>query len=164
MHVSFYFIVLLNLGLIMHPFHVSVCEIDYNLKQNTLEITHKFFLDDIETALNNRYNKGLDLLGNPDQHQIDELMKSYLKDNFKLTGNGELITLNYLGSEIEDDAIRCYMEAYNISSISTLQVMNSSLVETFDDQQNMIHFYYTEDTKSLLLTGEENTGYFKVDE
>ena len=163
MHSSLYLIVVLNLGLILHPFHVSVCEIEYNFKKNTLEITHKFFLDDIETALNNRYNKSLDLLGEPDQQQIDELMKAYLNDNFRLTGNGELITLNYLGSEIEEDAIHCYLEAFNISNISTLQVMNSSLLETFDDQQNMVHFYYSEDTKSLLLYGEEMTGYFNVD-
>ena len=34
-----------------HPFHISVCEINYNLESESLEITHKLFWDDFQAQL-----------------------------------------------------------------------------------------------------------------
>ena len=33
----------------IHPFHVSVCEIEFDQKTEALQITQRIFLDDIET-------------------------------------------------------------------------------------------------------------------
>ena len=43
----------------VHPYHVGSVEISYNSKTKTFEISAKFFLDDLENALNKKYNQSL---------------------------------------------------------------------------------------------------------
>ena len=82
--------------------------------------------------------------------------------NFKVLLSGKEISWNYLGHEIDDGAIRCYLEAEGIKELTDLKITHSSLLETFDDQQNMVHVYKGDLTRSLLLTNGEESGTLRM--
>jgi len=140
----------------IHPFHVSVCEIVFNPKNQSLEITHKFFVDDLEEALNAHFNRELDLLQNPED--IDAYLQPYLEAKFQLKCDNKPMELIFLGSEFEDDALRCYMEINNISNLSQAEVTNKVLLDTFEDQQNLVHVRVSGKVKSILISNSETSG------
>ena len=51
------FFILFCQGKDIHPYHVGSVEINYNSNTKTFEVSAKFFLDDLENALNKKYNK-----------------------------------------------------------------------------------------------------------
>lgn len=43
----------------IHPYHVGSVEFNYNSKSQTFQISGKFFLDDLENALKEKYGKAV---------------------------------------------------------------------------------------------------------
>jgi hypothetical protein len=66
----------------------------------------------------------------------------------------------YIGNEIEDDAMWCYMEYEGIKKYKTLKITSKILLEKFDDQANIIHFTYGDFEKSIKLDKLKSTGSF----
>ena len=89
---------LLGLGLLFHPLHISVTEIEYNNKVKSLQIISRIFVDDLETAIRAEKNiPNLDIL-NPKNGLKTELMISdYLKAHLKIKLDGKEMRLNFLG-------------------------------------------------------------------
>ncbi|MEO1098652.1 MAG: DUF6702 family protein, partial [Bacteroidota bacterium] len=48
---KFFFSMVLALLSILHPLHVSVCEIEYDSNKKSLEIIQRIFLDDLESEI-----------------------------------------------------------------------------------------------------------------
>jgi hypothetical protein len=137
-----------------HPFYVSVCQIDFNSENRTLEIAVKIFTDDFELALEETTDRKF-FLGTPRElKEADELIKAYFEDHLKISLNKSEVELNYLGKEVEIDATWCYIESQTMPS-STLQgtitVTNRILLESFEDQSNIVHINAGGKSKSLLL-------------
>ncbi len=139
-----------------HPFYVSVCTIDFNSENRTLEIEVKIFTDDFERALEETTDRKF-FLGTPKElEEADELIERYFEDHLKIWLNDSEIQLNYLGKEVEIDATWCYIESEEIPSTKKnlqgeLTVTNRILLEPFDDQSNIVHITAEGKSKSLLL-------------
>ena len=56
---------------IVHPFHVSVIEINHNAVDKTLEISCKIFTDDFEKILAKNYKAKVDLINPPNKAAMD---------------------------------------------------------------------------------------------
>ena len=78
----------------MHPFYVSVAEIEHNATTKTLEISCKIFTDDFENTLR-AANKHIviDLINPPDKSVMDRIVNAYVQKNFKLIVNGQAARL-----------------------------------------------------------------------
>jgi hypothetical protein len=141
----------------LHPFHVSVCEIEHNSEANTLQITHRIFLDDLEQAINDANKSNFDLYEPRNPQLVDKLIGEYIGEHFQLTVNGNPVTCNYLGHESDLEAAWCYVEVKGVKTIEEVSVFNSILFETFADQSNIVHISYGGTTRSFQLAGEKKS-------
>lgn len=156
--VVFSFLLPLMLSFSIHPIHVSVTEIEYDEKDKALEMMSRYFIDDLETTLRERYkNNELDIL-NPAGKSLDEMMREYFSEKFTVTLDGKIQKLNYLGHERESEAFIFYIEVPKIKKWKTITVSNSALTETFEDQSNLVHVTVTGKVRSLRLTQSNPSG------
>lgn len=145
--------------LLVHPFHVSVYEIVYNEESEALQISCRIFLDDLEQALRKENgNEDLDIV--EDSLLAHTTNRLYMRKNFKLTVNGSPKEYNYLGGETENDVMWCYLEIENLKELKKIELKNTMLTETFEDQQNMIHFKIPGDKRSFILTEEKTSAVY----
>lgn len=141
-----------------HPFHVSVCDVYYNKEAKSIAITHKIFLDDLEQALRKSSGRNIDIMESASNDQLGPLVDNYLEKNFTLTVDGKRQKLNFIGSEIQADAIWIYQESAPLGSFEEVSVKNTVLFEMFDDQTNLVHIKNGKKTKSLRLYEENQKG------
>ncbi|MBM3265721.1 MAG: hypothetical protein FJY97_20185 [candidate division Zixibacteria bacterium] len=134
-----------------HAFHVSVCEIEHNPSDSTLEISFKLFADDLEEALKTA-GAGVLKLGTPEENEeADRHIARYLSQHVRIEINGKPVSWRFLGKETEADALWCYAEIPGTSSVKTIAVTSTVLLEVFEDQANLVHVRVGGQRKSLLL-------------
>ena len=136
----------------LHPFHVSVVEIEHNAADKTLEISCKIFTDDFETILAKNYNAKVDLTNPPNKAAMDTLVKKYIYSHLSLKANGRPVSLVYVGYEIDKEAAYGYVEVDNIPSVSKIDINNTLLYDKFDDEVNIMHVKVNGERKSNKLT------------
>ena len=142
---------LINLLAFLHPFYVSVTEVNHNDKTKSLEISTKIFFNDLETALENQYKTQLDILKPAEKNRVDPLLSEYLQKHLQLQVNGKPVKLKYLGYEIEQDAAWCYLEVPQVSRVKQIQIQNDVLFAEHDTQTNMVHITVKGNRKSTKL-------------
>nr|WP_068890125.1 DUF6702 family protein [Pedobacter panaciterrae] len=145
---------------IFHPFYVSVTEIDHNQKTKTVQVSVRVFFDDFESALDKRYKTSINILKPKDRKQLDGLISDYIKSHLQIRANNKLLTLKYIGYQIEEDAAWCYFESEKIESIQKLGIQNDVLFEQHDSQINMIHATVNGKRKSTKLDNPEKSVEF----
>jgi len=144
---------------LLHPLHVSVTEIEYDEKDKALEIMMRVFSDDLELAMRKYYKiPDLDILKPQAGSSVDQMMTKYLQENFSVMLDNRNQPFTLLGNENEGDAFVFYIEVPKIKKWKTLKVRNSVLMDTHDDQSNLVHVTVGEEVKSLRLTKNNATG------
>ncbi len=144
----------------IHPFHVSVVEINHNSTDKTLEISCKLFTDDFEKVLAQNYKVKVDLINPPDRKAMDKLVSDYIKTHLSITANGKPVIFSYLGFEKEDDAVFGYVQVDNIPSINKIELVNKLLYDLFTDQINLMHVIVGGNRKSTKLDYPETQAVF----
>ena len=135
-----------------HAYYVSVSEIYHNPNTNSLEITMKIFIDDIEMAIRKFENSEITISDQGDEEGIKNSLEAYLLDKFQIQINENAVDLKMIGFELEDDAVLCYIEIDKVKEINTIHIKNSILCEVYEEQINLTHFQYNEQLKSLKTT------------
>lgn len=143
------------LGL-LHPFYVSVTEIRHNEKAKSIEVSSKLFFDDFESALEAKYRTKIDILKPADRKLVDRLISDYLGKHLRLKVNGKVVTMNYLGYEIEEDGAWCYLEVPKIGKVSKIEIVNDILFDEHASQVNMLHVTVRGTRKSTKLDNPES--------
>jgi len=144
--------------LFLHPIHLSVSEINYSEKDKVLQITSRIFLDDLELSIRNqRKQPDLDLLEPGPGLTTEQLISEYVIKRFLVKLDGKVQKLNFLGFEREDPAVICYIEIENVKKFKTIEVKNEVIMETHDDQSNLIHVTYKGPVKSLRLMRDKSS-------
>lgn len=136
---------------IFHPFYVSVTEIVHNKNTGTVQVSVRVFFDDFEKALEAQYKKKVNILKPADRKALDILIAAYVNAHLKISANGKMLNLKYLGYEIEEDAAWCYFESADAGQIKQLSVKNDILFEQHASQSNMIHAIVNGQRKSAKL-------------
>ena len=133
-----------------HDFHLSLTEIRHNSESKTLEISIKLFTDDLQDALVLAGAPKLEL-GTPNEPPTaNEYIESYLKEYFELSVNGKPTEFTYLGKEAELDATWCFVEVTDVRKVKSIELINTFLLEVFDDQTNMVNLFINGQKKSGL--------------
>lgn len=135
-----------------HPYHVGSVEINYNQKSKTFEIIGRFFLDDLENGLNTKYGKSLHFNDPKFKTQLNESLKNYATEYFKLKGNNKFLNVNYVGYEEDHESVNVYLESEKIESPKKVEAAVSFLYNLFDDQINIVHIIVNGERKSEKLT------------
>jgi hypothetical protein len=123
-----------------HAFHLSKTDIVFKPKEKSLQITMHVFIDDLEIALEKQGQKSLAIGTEKEKAGVNDLVFTYLKQNFSLTLNGKKANYTFVGKEATTDrqALWVYLEVNNIKNIKTLTVDNKVLTEVHSDQKNMV--------------------------
>lgn len=150
---------ILSTVLTFHPVHVSVTEISFDAKEKELEIISRIFIDDLETSIREmKKQPSLNLLELGAGVTTDQLISEYLQNRFKITLNGKPQKIKYLGHEVENPAVLCYIQVQNVKKLETIEVLNSVLTELYDDQSNLVNVTLGETVKSLRLMRDNPSG------
>jgi hypothetical protein len=148
---------------LFHPFHVSVCDVEFNEEAKSIQLSQRIFLDDFEQLLNEKYKINLIIDDESTKAYRDSLIQVYLFESISLIIDGKEKKRYYVGNEIEDDAMWCYIEYKGVKKFKSLNIKSTVLLETFEDQANIIHFTYGDYDKSIKLDKLKTTGTFKTD-
>lgn len=143
-----------------HKFYVSITKIEYVKEKQSLQIITKIFIDDIEDALQKRYDPSISLGTKKETDAATANLKTYILQKLKIKVNGKAVQINYLGREYNTDMVVAYIEATGIPNLKTLEVENKVLMEMFSEQQNIIHLKTPDSRKSLILDSDTPHGKF----
>ena len=135
-----------------HKFYVSVTEIEYNQKAESLQIISRVFIDDLEKLLQKRYDASIILSEKNDNEKITDHLKKYIGQKMKIQVDGKPYKLNYIGKEYENDLALIYIEIPNVPEFKNIRIKNAILTDMFSEQKNLVHVEYKGETKSLILT------------
>lgn len=141
--------------MLLHPFYISVADINHNAKEKTLEISIRIFTDDFEKTLRQNFNAKIDLTNPADKKAMNELVSRYISNHFKLKVNGKQGALNYIGYEKIEESIWCYFEVQNITTLQNLHISNSILYDWQPKQTNMHIIKYNGKEQSRKVDNPE---------
>jgi len=145
---------------LFHPFYVSVTEIKQDVKSKTMQVSVRVFFDDFELALNKKYKTKVNILKPEDRKVLDGFIADYMNAHLKIKTSQKLLSLKYVGYEIEEDAAWCYFETESAGQINQLTVQNSILFEQHESQSNMLHVIVNGKRKSTKLDNPKNQATF----
>lgn len=135
-----------------HKFYVSVNQIHYEASKKELQITSRFFLDDLTLALDKEHNT-LTYVGTERETPQDVIyLQNYLKKHFHIKINGKAQDIRFVTKEMEDDVLICYLKIKDVSKVQSLEVHHTMFYQVLPDQQHIIHTNISGQKKSLLLT------------
>ena len=140
-----------------HPFYISVCQVDHNPDTGALEMSFRIFMDDLELALETMGTERLHLGTEREAEKADIYIGRYLARHVVIEINGRRVSAAFLGKEVDPDAIWCYVEVENIPVLESMTMTNSLLLETFEDQVNLVHVNANGQKKSLVFDNQQVT-------
>lgn len=144
-----------------HPIHLSVTEVNYSVKDKTFQITSRIFIDDLELSVRAAKKENeLNLLEPGRGRKTEDLAAEYLSKHLQIKIDGKPVAVNFLGSEVEDVALICYIETPVIKKFRTIEVMNDVILETHADQSNLVHVSFGGQVKSARLMRENPSEIF----
>lgn len=144
----------------LHPFYVSVTEINQNDKDKNAEVSCKIFSDDFEKTLRQNYNVHVDLLNPVDKKKMDDLVFDYIKNHLQITMNNELLALQFVGYEKDEEAVWIYCEAKNVYAVKNVEINDRLLYEYKKEQINLLHVIINGVRRSTELKNPESKVHF----
>lgn len=136
---------------VKHDYYVSVTEVKYSKKEESLQIVSQIFINDFEKLLRERYDKNITLAPDSDVNTIEKYMERYMADKLKVKVNAEDVNFKFIGKEYKDDITYCYLEIENISDIKSIEITNTLLFDVLPEQQNIVRLKLLNKNKSFLL-------------
>ena len=146
----------------MHKYYISLTNIEYKKENNSLQITVKLFIDDLQETINNTYNTNHELTLQNERSVVDSLIVKYSTDHFKIELNETTTKYLYLGKEYDSDAVYLYFEIENIQNFYTIGIQNNMLIEFFPEQKNIVKLNINKKKKSFILTSDNDKEMFDL--
>ncbi len=157
-YLSLSIVVFMLMAMAWHKYYVAVFQFNYVPSKKEIQITSRIFIDDLEAAFVKKYKRNFYLGTSTEVANANEYLKKYFSERIHVKVNGKEKPIKFLGKETEDDILICYYTLPAESAVKTLWVGNTTLLEMFDDQQNIIHVNIKGNKKSLLFTNNETEG------
>lgn len=109
----------------------------------------RLFIDDFEKAL--ALPSGTHL-----SEQLNEkesgLVMEYLQERWAVSVNGAEIDFEMIGGELEADVVWIYLESAKVKEPRTIDISNTTLIDIYDDQQNLVHLDHGRRIYSVFLS------------
>ena len=141
-----------------HKFYVSTSNIEFNSNSGNLEIIQRVFIDDLEAVLSARYGSKIKLAMVDEPEKNAEFIRRYILSQWRILGDDQELTLNYLGDEYDIDQIKIFIEVPVKEAPKVLFIENKTLFDLTSDQQNVVHAKVGDQRRSLLLFSENPNG------
>ena len=147
-----------------HKFYLSVTNVDYSEKEQSLQIISRIFIDDMEAVLEARYEVSAALATEVESPEADAYIEKYFRSKFAVSVNGEAKDFRFLGKRYDKDLLVCYIEVAGVpqASLKSVEITNSLLTDLFDEQRNLVHFNILGTKRSFVLTSEGTKGMLNL--
>jgi hypothetical protein len=140
---------------------MAVYQVNYAPEKKMLQITSRIFVDDLNKALEKKYNKKLNLGSEKESPEEILLLKKYFLEKFSVKVNGQSKTINFLSKELEGDVLVCYCNIKEITKINSIEIANTILIDWNSEQQNITHVTVLGEKNSILFTDSNKIGMLK---
>jgi hypothetical protein len=153
--------ILIVLFSFLHPFYVSVTDINHNSKNKSLEISSKIFFDDLEREIEMENKVSFDIIKPVDKAKVNALIADYVKKHLQIKVDGKLLTMNYIGYEIQEDAAWCYLEIPKVDKVGIIEINDHILFKLHKEQINMLNVTVNGKRQSTKLDAPTSRVNFK---
>lgn len=154
----FLFILFVGLSSFAHKFYVGIFQIEHNQTKKRVEITCRIFADDLDRALEKKFNKKFYFAEEKFDASQQIFYKNYISDKLKISINNKQQSLEFKSVELKDNVLIGYFVIQNVTKMKSFEISNSALMEIESAQQNIIQFKSGDFKKSLLFTDGNTSG------
>jgi hypothetical protein len=147
-----------------HKFYVSVTNVEYAEKEESLQIISRIFIDDLEEVLQVRYDLKAELATPEESSRAEAHIEKYFRAKFSVFVNDEQREYVFLGKKYDRDQIICYLEVTGIpnGTLKSVGIRNEILMDLFEEQKNLVHVKIGKLKKSFVLVRESNKGMLNL--
>lgn len=132
-----------------HQIKAAITTVLFNTHTQNIEVMHRFNLHDAEHAVKALFDKKADILGDSATQQA---FADYVAERFALlNANGEPLTLNSVGYEIEGKFFWVYQETAQPPELHGLTVRHDALRDLWPAQINTLNVEGHGDIKTLTF-------------
>lgn len=137
-----------------HPLKMAYTSVKYDAVKKVFEITHRVFQDDFENTLKGNYHyAGGDVFINQKNQITQKFVNDFFQKNFSIMLNKAKANLKYIKTEQKNQmGIIIYYESekVDLSKITSVQVYNFIMMESFKEQVNMFHLNINDEIKRTV--------------
>jgi hypothetical protein len=147
-----------------HDYYLSTTSIKWVPSKQQVQLTSRFFLEDIEALMQKETGQKVVFLPDSNQVKIDAFVKDFYLNNLTIKIDGEQQEIAYLGREYkENDLLVVYAEVvFPAKTFKALDVNASFLIDFLTGQQNIVHLITPSKKKSFLLTNKKTAFDFTL--
>jgi hypothetical protein len=152
---------LLSFFFLFHDYHATITEVRHNHKKQTLEVIIRAYTDDFELALKRKAGKKIKVDETKAHH---ELISEYVLAHFQIKNNKkQLLTGTYIGKKMDIDMVELYVEfpAKGFTA-NKWSLSNSMITEVYDDQTNIVNFFYLDDSSARKTMAFTRNAPFEI--
>ncbi len=131
--------VMMGMVSIVHPFFISMTDINYNSANKSVEVSVRIFSNDFEETLKKQCDCKVELSRPTNKPAMEKLVSSYISNHLQVKIDGSIGTLQFAGYQEEDGSIWSYFEIKNVSFFKKIEINNSLLYDYKQEQINMVH-------------------------
>ena len=136
-----------------HEYYLSTSTLKWVPDNKQIQLTSRFFLDDIEALMQAKKGAKIVFLPDSDPVAIDAFVKDFYLTSLAIELDGQKQEINYLGREYSDDLMIIYAEVLtDTSEFSSIEITADFLVDFLAGQQNIFHLSTPHKKKSFLLS------------
>ena len=123
-----------------HAFHLTKTEINFDQKNQTLNLTLHIFIDDLERVVQSSQKEKLFIGTEKENKETDKAIEEYLNKKFSIEIDHKKINTVWVGKETAKDmqAIYVYLTTSKIKNVQQMHINNTILTEVFPDQKNIV--------------------------
>lgn len=148
---------LISSSIFAHKFYVSIADLAYNDTKQRIEGSLKLTAHDFEEVLKAKFNRSFLMEEVKDSSAEGRYVQLYLMQNFKVFSGGKELVPNYLGKEVSlTQDLYFYFTFSAVPNPQRIKVYNTLLFDLFPKQQNIVHYTYNHQTKSVTLVPTKN--------
>ena len=160
-------LLIFSIFLSLHEFHISHTSMYYNESSDSLEITIKVPIEDLEKSLEIKDQKRLGIGTNKELESINKKINNYIKKNLKLYFNEKNIEYQWVGKEIDDnlEEIYLYFEVQDCKKTditNKIKIYNTVFFNINDNQVNIVLIEYKNKKINLNFTKDSEVQIFKL--
>lgn len=142
-----------------HKFYMSLTDVNWNDSSSSLELTTRFFTDDVERAISS--DERLLKIDESMDEDLIPLLRMFYEDNIQAYTDQKELDITFIGYEVENELIWCYAEASNENMGQELTVKSTWLYNLFESQVNIINVHIG-DVRSAYLNRDDRMHVFAL--
>lgn len=135
-----------------HKYYMSIADMEYNEEEGKINCSLKLIAHDFEQILEQKYEKRVLMENVTDTSEIGMFVIEYLNEHFQVWSGGSQCVMEYVGKEVTlRDDLYFYISFWGVAEPKGIKVKNSLLCKEFASQQNIVHYRYKDQTKTVTL-------------